>query len=179
MSVPPYICGAVGLYIFAFSSDRLNERGYHIFIGLLICLVGLIVTVTVDSSGGKYAGLCILTFGSYISAPLTVAWLSGNTPEPGMRALVLGVNGFGNFAGVIGSQLYQSKYAPGYRLPFYATLGFVATALLGYLSYRFTLAAVNKRRHEKLQNMTPQEIEYERINDTRYSDKKLTFTYGL
>jgi hypothetical protein len=133
----------------------------------------------VDSSGGKYAGLCILTFGSYISAPLTVAWLSGNTPEPGMRALVLGVNGFGNFAGVIGSQLYQSKYAPGYRVPFYATLGFVATALIGYLSYRFTLAAVNKRRHEKLQHMTPQEIEYERMNDTRYSDKKLTFTYGL
>src|ERR1700761_274577 len=147
-----------------------NERGIHIFVGLIICLVGLIVTVTVDHNGGKYAGLCILTFGSYISAPLTVAWLSGNTPEPGMRALVLGVNGFGNFAGVIGSQLYQSKYAPGYRLPFYATLGFVATALLGYLSYRFTLAAVNRQRHKKLQNMTVEEIENERVNDVRYSD---------
>lgn len=156
-----------------------NERGYHIFVSLVICLVGLIVTVTVSSNGGKYAGLCVLTFGSYVSAPLTIAWLSGNTPEPGMRALVLGVNGFGNFAGVIGSQLYQSKYSPGYKLPFYATLGFVATALIGYLSYRFSLAAVNKRRHRKLQGMTTEEVEYERSNDTRYSDKKLTFTYGL
>lgn len=96
-----------------------------------------------------------------------------------MRALVLGVNGFGNFAGVIGSELYQSKYAPGYKLPFYATLGFIAAALLGYLSYRFKLAAVNRSKQRKLRAMTPQEIEYERTDNTRYSDKKLTFTYGL
>ena len=162
-----------------FTKNSRNERGYHIFVSLFICLVGLIVTVTVKDNGGKYAGLCVLTFGSYISAPLTVAWLSGNTPEPGMRALVLGVNGFGNFAGVIGSQLYQSKYAPGYKLPFYATLGFVASAILGYLAYRFTLADVNKKRQKKVAMMTAQEIEYERMNETRYSDKKLTFIYGL
>lgn len=59
--------------------DR-KERGYHIVCGLLIALVGLIITVTVKGHGGKYAGLCILLFGSYVSAPLTVAWLSGNTP---------------------------------------------------------------------------------------------------
>jgi hypothetical protein len=66
-----------------------------------------------------------LTFGSYVSAPLTAAWLSGNTPgmqfldhfilkggtniyiEPGKRSLVLGMNGFGNLAGIIGSELFQ------------------------------------------------------------------------
>ena len=80
MSVPPYACGAVGLYLFAASSDHHRERGYHILGGLLISLVGLIVTVTVQSNGAKYAGLCILLFGSYVSAPLTVAWLSNNTP---------------------------------------------------------------------------------------------------
>jgi len=108
-----------------------NERGFHIFDGLVICFVGLIVTVTVGSNGEKYAGLGVFLFSSYVSAPFTVVWLAGNTPEPGMRALVLGVNGFGNFAGVIGSQQYQSKYAPGYRLPFYVTLGFIAVALAG------------------------------------------------
>ena len=80
MSVPPYVCGAVGLYIFAVSSDHHRERGYHIIAGLCITLVGLIVTVTVHSNGAKYAGLCVLLFGTYVSAPLTVAWLAGNTP---------------------------------------------------------------------------------------------------
>lgn len=80
MSVPPYVCGAVGLYIFAVSSDHRRERGYHILGGLLITLIGLIITVATNSNGAKYAGLCILLFGSYVSSPLTVAWLSGNTP---------------------------------------------------------------------------------------------------
>lgn len=146
-----------------------------------ICLIGLIITVTVSSSrpGGKYAGLCILLFGSYVSAPLTVAWLSGNTPEPGKRSLVLGFNGWGNLAGVIGSQLYRSEYSPSYLIPFYATLGFISVAILGYLSYRFTLAAVNRRRQAILERMTEAEKEMERVNDIRYADKKLTFRYGL
>jgi hypothetical protein len=59
--------------------DR-KERGYHIVAGILIGLIGLIAVVLVHSSQGKYAGLCIFLFGSYISAPLTVAWLSNNTP---------------------------------------------------------------------------------------------------
>jgi hypothetical protein len=57
-----------------------KERGYHIIAGIAISLIGLIITVTVHSHKAKYAGLCILLFGSYISAPLTVAWLSGNNP---------------------------------------------------------------------------------------------------
>lgn len=57
-----------------------KERGYHCIVGIAIAIVGLVVTVTVNSNGGKYAGLCVLLFGSYISAPLTVAWLAGNTP---------------------------------------------------------------------------------------------------
>ena len=80
MSVPPYVCGAVGLYLFALSSDHRRERGYHIVVGICIALVGLIVVVTVGADKAKYGGLCILLFGSYISPPLTVAWLSGNTP---------------------------------------------------------------------------------------------------
>jgi hypothetical protein len=63
--------------------------------------------------------------------------------------------------------------------PFYATLGFIAVALSGYVAYRFTLAAVNKRRQQKLENMTPEEIEEERTTSLRYADRKYTFAYGL
>jgi hypothetical protein len=57
-----------------------KERGFHILGSLAICLAGLIITVTVLDTRARYTGLCILTFGSYVSAPLTAAWLSGNTP---------------------------------------------------------------------------------------------------
>ncbi|KAK1980648.1 major facilitator superfamily transporter [Colletotrichum cereale] len=179
MSVPPYVCGAIGLYCFTLSSDYHKERGYHILGGIMVALIGLIATVTVESSGGKYAALCVLLLGSYVAAPLTVAWLSGNTPEPGKRSLVLGLNGFGNIAGVIGAQLYREKYKPDYKIPFYITLGFVAVALMGYLSYRFTLAAVNQRKLEIMRHKSQEDIEKERMDGTRYADKKWTFIYGL
>lgn len=63
--------------------------------------------------------------------------------------------------------------------PFYATLAFIAVALAGYIAYRFTLAAVNKRRQRKLETMTPEEVEEERTTPLRYADRKYTFTYGL
>jgi hypothetical protein len=179
MSVPPFVCGAVGLYLFALSSDHRQERGYHIIFGIAISLIGLIITVTVHSHGAKYAGLCILLFGSYVSAPLTVAWLSGNNPEPGKRSLILGVNGFGNLSGVIGSQLYRKGYAPRYLVPFYATLGFVAAALVGYVAYRFILQAANTRKVRWLEGKNAEEVESERLSAERYADAKMAFVYGL
>ena len=145
----------------------------------MISIIGLIVIVTAPSNGGKYAGLCVFLAGSYVSSPLTVAWLSGNTPEPGKRALVLGVNGFGNLGGVIGSQLFRSEYSPAYRIPFFITLGIVVTAVCGYVSYRFTLAFVNRRKQRVLSGMSQEDIINERDSDQRYADKKVTFIYGL
>lgn len=180
-----------------------KERGYHIVGGLVICLVGLIMTITILEDHGRYIGLCILLAGSYIMAPLTMAWLSGNTPgkpiaakyiytssrsfqlinrlsaEPGKRSLVLGVNGFGNLAGVIGSQLFRPKYAPRYLVPFYAALGFIAFSIIGYLAYRFTLQAVNKHRAQRLSSWSESDIENEQFVETRLGDKKYTFVYSL
>jgi len=91
----------------------------------------------------------------------------------------MGVNGFGNLAGVIGSQLYKKQYAPRYLTPFYATLGFVAAALVGYAAYRCILKRVNKRKLKLMEGKSEEQIEAERLDETRYADAKWTFLYGL
>jgi hypothetical protein len=91
----------------------------------------------------------------------------------------LGVNGFGNLAGVIGSQVYDAKYGPHYRTSFFITLGIAIVSFLGYLAYRFTLAAVNRYKRKNLARMSPDEIDRERTDNTRYADRKVTFIYGL
>lgn len=98
---------------------------------------------------------------------------------PGKRSLVIGVNGFGNLAGVIGSQLFRSEYGPTYLIPLHATLGFIAFSLVGYTAYRFMLRAVNKYRIRKMLTWSELDIENERDNDLRLGDKKYTFIYSL
>jgi hypothetical protein len=99
--------------------------------------------------------------------------------EPGKRALVLGVNGFGNIAGVVGAQTYREEFSPGYRIPFFITLGIMIVALIGYFSYRFTLARVNRRKQRMLSQMSHEDVMEERNSSARYADKKITFIYGL
>lgn len=144
---------------------------------MLIALAGLVGVVTVRTNEAKYASLCVFLFGSYVPAPLTTAWLSENTPAPGKRVLVLGVNGWGNLAGVVGSQLYRAEFAPEYRVPFLVTLLFVVAALVGYVAYRCTLQAVNRQR-ASIRLVKPA-AEIEQMDATRYADRKSSFVYGL
>ena len=71
MTVPPYIAGAVGVWIMAWSSDRFNERAFHLLGSQLITILGLILTIVIPlgNLGGRYAGLVILTLGAYLHAP--------------------------------------------------------------------------------------------------------------
>lgn len=99
--------------------------------------------------------------------------------EPGKRTLILGANGFGNLAGVIGSQIFDAKFGPSYQTSFYISLGIAIVSLLGYTGYRFALAAANRYKKNKLAGMTSEELERERTESTRYGDRKYTFIYGL
>jgi hypothetical protein len=181
MTVPPYVIGAFLLFCFALSSDHFRNRLYHILVALVIVMIGLIVTITtpLDNIGGRYAGLTILLAGTFITSPLTAAWLAGNTPEPGKRTVVIGINGFGNLAGIIGSELFLAKYGPTYHYPLGITLGLVGVSIIGYVSYRFALKWANKYKAKKIAQMTPEQIEEERTNDVRWADRKYTFVYGL
>jgi hypothetical protein len=76
-SVPIYVVGAVGLWIFAWHSDRKQERGIHILVSLLFVFTGLVMVANIKSSQARYAALCILQIGSYSAPPLTLGEWSG------------------------------------------------------------------------------------------------------
>jgi Major Facilitator Superfamily len=181
MTVPPYVIGTICLLCFAFSSDHFRERTCHILAGLTMVIIGLILVITLplDNIHTRYGGLVVLLAGTFIAAPITVAWLAGNTPEPGKRTFILGINGWGNLGGIIGSELFLSKYGPDYHWPLKVTVSLIATAWVGYAAYHFELKAVNRYRAKKIAKMTPEEIEEENRSDKRYADRKWTFVYGM
>lgn len=177
MSVPPNLCGVVGLLVTTWSSDRNRDRGRHIISTLLIALTGLILVCTITNLVARYICLCILLLGAFPVTPLTSAWLAGNTPDPGKRVLVIGCAGWGYLSGVLGSQIFRQKYSPRYLVPFYITLGLNIFALIGYSGYVVLLRKVNKDRAKKVAAMTRAEIQDEEESTVRLGDKKWTFVY--
>ncbi|KAF1925496.1 MFS general substrate transporter [Didymella exigua CBS 183.55] len=165
LTAPPHVCGAVTLFAFASYSDTTQQRLRPILLGLSIMATGLIFVVALPESWPvlRYLSLTVLVSGAYIASPLTVAWISGNTPLPGKRALMLGLNGWGNLAGVLAALLFRPRYAEeGYIVPFWWTLLCVALAAAGYLLFLRNLRAENERRRAIVREWGPEQVEAER-----------------
>ncbi len=107
------------------------------------------------------------------------AWLANNTPAPGKRALILGLNGWGNLAGVIGAQIFVPKEAPRYHTPFLICLGINIFSIVGYSLVRVLFMWVNAKRRAAVAKMSPEEIQAENEGTERLGDKKVTFQFSL
>ena len=164
LTVPPYLIGAAMLYAFTAWSDRSRQRLRPILWSLVLVIVGLVAAAGLAALDGgsdgaaRYAALCLLLGGTFAASPLTVAWFSDNVPQAGKRAVVLGVNGWGNAAGVVAALLFRPRYAPAYALPCAATAVLVAAAFVGYGVFGRLLRRENERREGVVRRWTAGEV---------------------
>ncbi|KJX96646.1 MFS transporter like protein [Zymoseptoria brevis] len=211
LSAPPFACGALVLFAFTIWSDRSRQRLVPILWGLVLLVIGLVIAVITPVSQYwlRYFALCVLLSGSFIASPLTVAWLANNTPEPGKRAILLGINGWGNLAGVFVSVLFtpQDRDA-GYVRSFTVLLVCVLVAFAGFVLFRVLLVRENRFRERIVNGWTEDDKAREELigdvlvperassrfariigleklkgwlgwEEERRGDAKMTFRYGL
>lgn len=211
LAAPPFALGALTLFLFTAWSDRSEKRLVPIFFGLALLILGLTATVLTPISNYilRYIALCILLSGSFIASPLTVAWLTNNTPEPGKRAIVLGINGWGNLAGVFLSVLFTPQdRVSGYVRPFAITLVSALGSLAGYVGFWAMVRRENRWREGVVATWSESEKVREEVDgdvpvpvtgmgkirrglgvekvwrvlgweEGRRGDEKMTFRYGL
>lgn len=205
LSAPPFAFGAIVLFFFTIWSDRSRRRLTPILWGLGLLLVGLTLTVMIPKRNYilRYLSLCVLLSGSYVASPLTVAWLTNNTPEPGKRAILLGINGWGNLAGVFSALLFTpADEKTGYIRPFIVTLFCVVASFIGFVVFRMLLVRENKWREKVVMTWDDVDIEREEMmgdadgpisrmlgidrvvrrlggDGRQRGDEKLMFQYGL
>lgn len=152
LTAPPYLCGAAVLYAFTSWSDRHEERLRPVLVSLIVLLFGLLLVVVMPETKGwaypRYIALCILLSGTFVASPLTIAWVSGNTPAPGKRALMLGLNGWGNLAGLISAMIFSPRFAPTYKVSFWLSAICVGVSAAGYAMFRFLLIRENESRRK-------------------------------
>lgn len=166
LAIPPFLAGALTLWTFTWYSDRTHKRFLPTLYGLALLLAGLTTTIMLPSTAyvARYIALTVLLSGSFVASPLTIAWLTNNIPEPGKRAMVLGINGWGNLAGVFSAMLFSPKYEKsGYIVPFYVTTACVLLAFVGYIGFKTYLIAENRRRDQIITGWSNAEIEREAL----------------
>jgi hypothetical protein len=163
LTAPPFLFGAVVLYAFSHWSDKTKKRIVPILWSLALLLLGLIGVVILPASwaGIRYIFLCVLLSGTFVASPLTIAWFTGNLPETGKRSIVLGINGWGNLAGVFSSLLFHPSYAPTYIFPFIVTLILVLISFTGYAIFHKAILSVNSKRRALLETWSEAEVEAE------------------
>src|SRR6478735_936604 len=84
LTAPPYLFGAAVSFLVAYSSDRFNERGYHISVPMVFAIVGFIISVATLNNAARYAASFFYCAGAFAANAAVYSWAASSlnqTPE--------------------------------------------------------------------------------------------------
>jgi hypothetical protein len=70
MSIPPYVFGAVSVYVITSLSDRTAIRGWFIICCCVLSFMGFVILSFAPSVGARYFGLMVVAGATYPTVPL-------------------------------------------------------------------------------------------------------------
>lgn len=126
MSIPIYLVACVFIMLTAFLSDRVKHRFTFIFVGIVVASIGYAILLAQRhvSVGVRYFSLYLVMVGGYMGQPLTIIWLANNTRGHWQRSVSTAMQiGLGNVGGIVASNIFIGKEAPGYKTGFGVSLG--------------------------------------------------------
>ncbi|KAG0288679.1 hypothetical protein BGZ98_004173 [Dissophora globulifera] len=166
MTAPVYACACICTLIFAISSDRFSERGYHAALATSLAAIGyiLLIVTRYSSLAARYVSLIICTSGVYSFVPIALSWpssnIGGHTKKGVAIAAIISISQVGGFAG---GQLYREDDAPLYVRGHTISACLLVVDTLLILGFKFLLRRENRRRDR----LSPEEYDRE----CRQSDK--------
>ena len=140
----PYVFGTIGLLAWGYSSDKRDERRWHLIVSSAILTIGLVAAGFFTHSFWGIAAMCIATIGIYGSRPsfwpMPSVFLTGGAAAVGM-AFINSIGALGGYFGplVVGWIKDETKSFE-MALYFLAACAFVST-VIALLAKRSTGAA--------------------------------------
>lgn len=152
MTVPPYACAFVLMFLTSYSSDYFRERGLHITVLSIIAAISYITIANLEETAlhAKYGLICLSTACVYATYPPSHAWAANNFGNETKRAIGMGLyTAIGNLGSIAGSFFYPTTDAPLYRKGHYLAFGMSLAAAIISLCNSLALRAVNRYRDRK------------------------------
>jgi len=154
MTIPIYVFGMLLTLIFAFWSDRVQQRTPFIMCGLSIAVVGFIAELAIPHPrmpGVTYFFLFLVAGGLYCPFTCIVTLIANNLAPSSKRAVGMALLiSVGNMGGICGSNIYIAKEAPKYPAGFGTSLAVCVAGIISTGILRISFQRENKKRDEFL-----------------------------
>ncbi|OBT58323.1 hypothetical protein VE04_00742 [Pseudogymnoascus sp. 24MN13] len=149
MSAPPWVCSCIFSLIVAWSSDRHQEKFWHIVGPICVGLVGFVISMSTLNVAARYVAL-FLQASSYAGFIVLYSWISSSFPRPpAKRAVAIAmVNAFSQLGNVAGSYVWNLP-ANGFRKSYGIVTAMFGITIVGCFIFRFVLTNLNKKLEEQ------------------------------
>ncbi|KAF4553811.1 MFS-type transporter-like protein 21 [Elsinoe fawcettii] len=156
-SIPVWVVATVACFLVGVLSDRVKHRYSFIIFGLAFAMIGYAILIAqgpLPKPGGppmglpvrvRYMAVFFVVTGTYIAQPVVIVWLSNNLGGSYKRGIGSAIQiCFGNFSGIIASNIFVAKNAPRYFSGYGTVIGLLF--LCGVLSSIFALGLMAENR---------------------------------
>ncbi|KAL3463428.1 major facilitator superfamily domain-containing protein [Aspergillus heterothallicus] len=149
MSAPPWLFSCLFSLCVAWSSDRYQEKFWHIVGPICVGLVGFIISMSTLNVAARYVAL-FLQAASYAGFIVFYSWISSSFPRPpAKRAVAIAmINAFSQLGNVAGSYVWDLE-ANGFRQSYGIVTAMFGVTIAGCLYFRSVLNKLNKKLEEQ------------------------------
>lgn len=144
LTAPPYLFGA--LISFLVSSDRFNERGYHISLPMLVAIVGFIISAATLNSAARYFASFLYCAGAFAANAPVYSWAASSlnqTPEKRACGTAI-VNLLSQLGNIWSPYFFPSSDGPRYVMAMLLMMAFSALSVAASMLMKWLLRRENK-----------------------------------
>ena len=156
LTCPPFLVSGIFGYLWAMSSGRLNERTWHITIGMAIAIVGFVISCATLNTAARYISCFLFASGAYSVNSMILGWVSatlGSTPEKKAVSLSI-VNVIANASYIYTAYLYPKSDGPRYLIAMASNAAFGFATIAAAWGMKFWLLRTNKKLDQDGQGTT-------------------------
>jgi ACS family tartrate transporter-like MFS transporter len=135
----PYLCGAVAMFVWGWISDRMAERRWNLFCACMVAAAGLVTAAQMIGTAWAVVGMSIAAMGLYGSKGPFWAMPSMILTGTAAASGIAWINSVGNLGGFFGPTVvgWAKNYTGGFSGGLYALAGFaLMSAIVSALGLR-------------------------------------------
>lgn len=151
LTAPPYLFGAIVSFMVAYSSDRFNERGYHISAPMGVAVIGFIISVATLNVPARYFASFLFCAGCFAANSMVYSWAASvlnQTPEKRACATAI-VNLLSQLGNIWSPYFFPSTNGPRYIMAMLLMMGFSVLSIICAMAMKIILKKANAKLLEE------------------------------